>query len=156
MSSSISWQAYEYIHEPKSSDWYWAVGVISFSIAGASIIFGNVIFAILIVIAAGALIIHAHIEPRLVNFELNEKGVKVDKTFYPYKTLESFALEIHEMEVGIFAKILIKSKKTLMPLIILPVADTHPDDIQEYLSIFLPEEEHREGLGEKFMEWLGF
>lgn len=156
MSSLISWQAYEYIHEHKSSDWYWAVGVISFSAAGASIIFGNVIFALLILIAATALVIHAHKEPRLIDFELNEKGVKVDKTFYPYKTLDSFFVETHEMEVGTFAKILIKSKKTLMPLIIIPIADTHPEDVHEYLSIFLAEEEHREGLGEKFMEWLGF
>ena len=156
MLSSISWQAYEYIHEPKTSDWFWAVSVIGISIAGVSIIFGNVIFAILIMVASGTLIIHAHKEPRLVDFELNEKGIKIDKTFFPYKTLDSFVIETHETDIGTFAKILIKSKKTLMPLMVVPVAETHPEDVQEYLSIFLPEGEYHEGLGEKLMEWLGF
>lgn len=156
MESSISWQAYEYFHEPKTSDWYWALGVIAIAIAGAAIIFGNVIFALLVIIGATALAIHAHKEPKLVEFELNEKGVRIEKTFYPYSTLDSFAVETHETKIGIIAKLFIKSKKTLMPLIIVPIAGVHPEDVEEYLSIFLKEEEHRESMPEKVMEWLGF
>ncbi len=157
MESSISWKAYEYIHEPKSSDWYWALGVIGVAISGGAIIFGNYIFAILVIIVAASLAIHAHHhEPKLVNFELNEKGVRIDHTFYPYKTLESFDIETHETEIGTFAKIFIKSKKTLMPLIVIPIAEVHPEDIREYLSIFIDEGEHRESVGHRLLEWLGF
>ncbi len=156
MESSISWQAYEYFHEPKTSDWYWALGVVSIAIAGAAVIFGNIIFALLVIISAAALAMHAHKEPKLVEFELNEKGVRIEKTFYPYSTLESFAIETHETEMGLFAKLFIKSKKTFMPLIIMPIAEIHPEDVQEYISIFLTEEEHRESMPEKVMEWLGF
>jgi len=157
MESSISWQAYEYIHEPKSSDWYWALFVISLAILGAAIIFGNYIFAILVIVVTFSLAIHAHHhEPRLVDFKLNEKGVRINDVFYPYKTLESFDIETHETEIGTFAKVFIKSKKTLMPLIVIPIAEVHPDDVHEYLSIFLLEGEHRESLGHKLLEWLGF
>lgn len=156
MESSISWEAYEHIHEPKTADWFWALWVISLAIAGASIILGNYIFAILVIVAAGALHIHAHHLPRIVTFILNEKGVRIDKTFYPYKTLESFDIETHETEFGTFAKLFIKSKKTLMPLIVAPIAQVHPEDVREYLSIFLEEEEHHENVGEKILEWLGF
>ena len=156
MSSYIAWRAYEYQHIPKSSDWFWALGIIAVSIVGASLIFGNIIFAVMVVIAAVGLGIHANKEPRMVEVELNEKGVRIGKTFYPYKTLDSFCVEQHETEIGIFAKLLIKSKKTFMPLIVIPLAEVHPDDVHEYLSIFLLEEEHHESLGEKVMEWLGF
>ena len=157
MESMISWKAYEYIHEPKSADWYWALGVISLAIAGASIIFGNYIFAILVIIGAISLAVHAyHHEPKLVTFTLNEKGVKIDHIFYSYKTLESFDIETHETEIGTFAKIFIKSKKTLMPLIVIPIAEVHPEDVREYLSIFLEEGEHMESTGHRLLEWLGF
>jgi hypothetical protein len=156
MSSYIAWRAYEYMHIPKSSDWFWALGIITLSIAGASIIFGNIIFALMIIIASVALGIHAVKEPRMIDVELSEKGIRIEKVFYPYKTLESFCVEQHETDIGIFAKILIKSKKTMMPLMVIPIAEVHPDDIHEYLSIFLVEEEHQETIGEKLMEWLGF
>lgn len=157
MESSISWKAYEYIHEPKSSDWYWALGVIALAVFGAAIIFGNYIFAILTLIVAFSLAVHAHHhEPKLVDFELNEKGVRIDDILYRYKTLESFDIETHETEIGTFAKIFIKSKKTLMPLIVIPIAEVHHDDVREYLSIFLEEGEHTESLGHRLLEWLGF
>jgi len=157
MESSISWRAYEYIHEPKTADWYWALGIIGLSIAGAAVIFGNYIFALLAIVVIISLAIHAHHhEPRLVDFKLTEKGVRIDDIFYPYKTLESFAIETHETEIGTFAKIFIKSKKTLMPLIVIPIAEVHPDDIHEYLSIFIEEGEHTESIGHRLLEWLGF
>ncbi len=157
MESMISWKAYEYIHEPKSTDWYWALGIIALAIAGAAIIFGNYIFAILVIVVASSLAIHAHHhEPRLVDFQLNERGVKIDHIFYPYKTLESFDIETHETEIGTFAKIFIKSKKTMMPLIVIPIAEVHQEDVREYLSIFLEEGEHTESIGHRLLEWLGF
>lgn len=157
MESMISWKAYEYIHEPKSPDWYWALSVIGLAIAGAGIIFGNYVFGLLVVIGTVSLAVHArHHSPKLVTFTLNEKGVKIDHIFYPYKTLESFDVETHETEVGTFAKIFIKSKKTLMPLIVIPIAEVHPEDVREYLSIFLVEGEHMESAGHRLLEWLGF
>lgn len=156
MSPFISWRAYEYHHHPKGSDWFWALGIIAVSVAAASIIFGNLFFALMILIAAAVLGLHANQEPKLIDIELSEKGVRIDKLFYPYKTLESFCVEQHETDIGIFAKILIKSKKTFMPLIVVPIAEVHPDDIHQFLSIFLLEEEHQESIGEQVMEWLGF
>ncbi len=158
MSSSISWHAYEYHHTPKTSDWYWALGIISVSLAGAALIYGNGILAILIVVAAISLGIHAHRIPRLVDFELNEKGARIEHTFYPYASLESFAVEAHEHDIHdiVSAKVLLKSKKTFMPFIVLPMAEVSIEEVREYLSIFLKEEEHRESTEEKLLEYLGF
>jgi hypothetical protein len=157
MESSITWKAYEYITEPKTADWYWALGVISLALAGASLIFGNYIFSLLVIVIAVALAIHAHHhEPRLITVTLSERGVRLDHMFYPYKTLESFDIETHETEVGTFAKIFIKSRKTLMPLIVIPLTEAHPEDVRDYLSIFLEEGEHMESFGHRVLEWLGF
>ncbi len=156
MSSSISWKAYEYHHMPKTADWFWALGVISVSIAAISLIYGNIMFAILIIIAAIALAIHAHREPKLVDFELNEKGLRIEDTFYPYSSLDSYNIEAHDTDIGVFAKALIKSKRTFMPLIVIPLADVYIEEVDEYLSIFLKQEDHHETFEEKILEYLGF
>jgi len=48
----IEWDAHEYEHRERSPDWFWAVGIISVSVAVAAVIFGNIIFGILVIIAA--------------------------------------------------------------------------------------------------------
>jgi hypothetical protein len=158
---SIIWEAPEYHHVPKSSDWFWAVGIISASIVLLTFIYGNILLGILIIVGTFGIFMHANKEPMMREIELNEKGVRIGKRFYPYKTLESFWLEVHEVEHDefgnlIFAKLLIKSRKTLMPLIVIPVEYPDLDEIREFLMIFLIEEEHHEPLAQKLIEYFGF
>ena len=47
-SFKIEWDAHEYEHKERNRDWFWAVGIISVSLAVVAVIFGNIIFAILI------------------------------------------------------------------------------------------------------------
>ena len=86
------------------------------------------------------------------NFEINEKGITVEKVQYPYTSLESFWVEEN---VGL-PKVLVKSKKVMMPYIILPIEGVEPSHIREYLAQYLPEEEHHEPLLQYVMEYLGF
>ena len=148
----MNWQAYEYFHTEKTSTWFWVVGIISVTAAIISILLSNIILAILILVAAITLSMHAHKRPPLTNVELNEKGIVYDKIFHPYKSLDSFWVEEDH-----FPKILLKSKKTLMPLIVIPLMEVHPDMVREFLRNYLQEEE---GLAEPFlqkmMDLLGF
>lgn len=158
---SIQWEAPEFYHNPKSSDWYWALGIIAISIVILTFIYGNILLGIVILIGTVAVFMHADKEPIVREIELNEKGIRIDKTFYPYKTLDSFWLETHEIEHDeygnlIFAKLLIKSKKIFMPLIVIPVEYPDLEEIREFLSIFIEEEEHHEPLIQKLTEYLGF
>ena len=50
----LEWKGREYDHNPKSADWYWALGIIAVAATVAAILFGNYLLAVLIVIAAGA------------------------------------------------------------------------------------------------------
>jgi hypothetical protein len=153
--SPLRWQALEYHHEPKSTDWFWAVGIIALCVAITSIIYGDVLFAILILIAAGSLAIYAVREPDLVSFELNDKGVLIERKMYPYATLESFWVEEHN-NVHPHPKLLIKSQKLTMPLIVIPIDEVHPDEVRNFLLNYLAEEQHFEPLSQKVMEYLGF
>jgi len=149
----IAWQAHEYEHVEKSGDWYWIIGVVAIALALISLILENILFAVLIVVGAAVLMVHRAKHPRLLNFEINNRGVVTEKTLYPYKTLDSFC--ISDDEPG-RERLVVKSQKLFTPFIVIPVGETSSEMVRNYLLNFLEEEEHEESFAVQIMEWLGF
>ena len=148
----IEWDAHEYEHKERSSDWFWAVGIISISISVASVIFGNIIFAILILLSAFSLALFINRPPENVHVVITERGITKDKIHYPYSTLDSYWLDSDHPH----PKILLRSDKMFMPIIRVPIGDTDPIELDELLTQFLPEKYHSLPLVEKILEYLGF
>ena len=153
MENKISWKALEYKRKEKTADWYWAVILISLSIIIISFLTKNALFAVLVIISTSILLFISVTAPRLIHISINQKGVTVDKELYPFVTLDSFWVE-SKNEDNI--KILLKSKKILMPLISLPLEEQHHLDIREFLLQYLPEVEMHEPISQTIMERLGF
>lgn len=149
----IEWDAHEYEHKQRSPDWFWAVGIISVSVAIASVIFGNIIFGILVLISAFALSLFANRPPNTLHVAIDEKGVTRGKVRYPYQTLQSFWIDTEHPH----KKIILRSEKLLMPLIIVPLGnEVNAEQLNERLSNFLSEEFHSLPFVEKILEYLGF
>lgn len=142
----------EYDYHERSPDWFWAVGIITIALSITAIILHDVLFAFVIVLSGFVLSLYAARPPKEIDITLNEKGVRVEKVFYPYHTLESFWLEENEAS----SRVLIKSQRLVMPYIILPISDADPDDVHEYLLHHLPEVFHNESVLHKLMEYIGF
>ncbi|MEX0934825.1 MAG: hypothetical protein WDZ70_00675 [Candidatus Paceibacterota bacterium] len=149
---SFEWQAHEYEHSEKTTDWFWVVGLIAATLAVIAILMQNLLFALLIIIATIALLLLAVRKPRVIRFEINEKGVVVDELLYPFSTLESFWVEDRFFK----DKLIIKSQKPLMPLLIIPLEGVGPEETRQIMLQFLPEEEQEEPLSHSLMERLGF
>lgn len=151
----ISWQAYEFAHRPKTSDWYWAVGIITIAAVVASIFFNNLILAILLIVAVLSLLLHANKPPRLIEYHLTQRGVVIDNTLYPIATIESFWVD--EYENGI-AKLIVKSTKKMMVHIIIPlVPDVPADEVRHFFFQHkIAEVEQHEPVSHQIMEYLGF
>ncbi|OHA93121.1 MAG: hypothetical protein A3H52_02080 [Candidatus Zambryskibacteria bacterium RIFCSPLOWO2_02_FULL_39_26] len=150
--SKLSWQASEYLYKEKTADWYWIVGIITVSVALIAIILNNVIFAILIIVSSFTLSLFASKKPAIIDIEISNHGVTVGKTHYVYKDLDSFWVETREN----YPKILIKSKKVLMPYIIIFIENFSSEEVRDELLKYLPEEEHIEPFLEKLLLYLGF
>ncbi len=148
----LTWQAPEYHHYQRSTDWFWAVGIIVISVAVLAFVFHNALFGILILLSAGILIFFVLREPQDVNYEINTRGIVVGKELHPYLTIEAFWVETRHGE----PKIIIKSKKAVMPYIIIPVHEESADDVADVLREFLEEKELTEPASHKVMEYLGF
>lgn len=149
----FSWQAPEYTYKEKTSDWYWTVGIITAALVVTAIIFGNTLFGIVIAIGAFSLSLFASRKPNIVSVHISEKGIKIDKTLYPFHTIDSFYLHT-EHPTG--PKLLLKSKKMVMPLVSVPVNHNDHETLREFIAKHLKEEVFEEGLLQTIFDGLGF
>ena len=147
------WEAPEHHHEEKSGDWYWALGIIAIAAAAVAVIFSDVLFAVVILLAASTMIVVAHRKPKMMDFAVMTRGIRVGNELYPYSTLESYYIDEENLSGP---QLLVKSQKLFMPLLILPIPEEHVDDIEDLISARLPEEHLEEPLAHKLMEFFGF
>lgn len=149
------WEEHEYYFQEKTSDWYWAVGIIGVSIAILAIIFNNTLFAVLVLLSTFALSLFASKEPKVVRFEINKSGILIANTLFPFGTLDSFWVEDNK-HINRPSHLYIKSKKLIVPLIVIPLGQTNPEDVRDFLLDHLLETPHSEPLGQKILEYFGF
>ena len=148
----ISWNAPSHLYIEKGQDWYWAVGIITLAIAVVSFIFGNIIPGVFVIVAAIALVAHASRPATIVTYEINDRGIVADGILYPFVSLDSFWVPHDEYP----SKVIIKSRKLFMPLIVIYIDNINPESIREVLLHYIAETEHREPLLKKVMERFGF
>lgn len=149
-SSKITWQAYDREPTNNAPDWYWAVSIIALSITVTAIVLNNVLFAVLVILSTLALFLRTLQKPRLVNYELTNRGLWTNKDFQSFTTLESFWVEDNE------PKLILKAKGLITPLSIISLQSIDSQAIREFLQDYLPEEEQHEPLSKRIMEYLGF
>ncbi|MGC9605395.1 MAG: hypothetical protein ABSF56_01380 [Minisyncoccia bacterium] len=148
----ISWSAPAHLYTKKRPDWYWAVGIVTLALAAVSFMFGEVLTGIFIVVAAVALVLHASKPPQNVYYEVNDRGIVFDEKLYPFLSLDSFWIPHDEFP----PKVLLKSRKLFMPLIVAYISDVDPEEVREVLLKYIAETEHNEPFLKRFLEWLGF
>ena len=149
---NISWKAPEYMHTEKSADWYWITGIVSLTLAGISILLGNLVFGILIIVGVFTLVLYSVRKPGVVHVEILPTAVRVNDTLYPYVNLESFWVEEKELA----PRILFKTRKKVAPYVVILIGDASAHDIREELLLHLPEIKHSEPFLEKLLVYFGF
>ena len=148
----LRWSAYEHEHIDRGSDWFWALGVIAVSAALTSLLFGNVLFALLIVVAATTIGLIAKKPPELHEFEISDKGIRIGRTLHPYDTVISFWVDEEEEK----PLLLVDTVTFMTPNLIIPIGELHPDDIRERLRPHAEEVPMKEPIAHKILEFFGF
>lgn len=152
MADEITWTAPEFNYTPKGPDWYWSVGIITTTLVVIAFLSRNLLFAIVLIIGGLSLGYQAGQKPGIIEVTVNNRGIRIKDTLYPYSSLQSFWVENNPHE----QKLILQSQKTFMPHIITPVEDVNPEQLRHFLLQYLPEEQHKEPLSQKIMEYLGF
>lgn len=155
----IIWEAYHYVHYEKSSDWKWSVAIVSITISLISFMFANITFGVLVLIGTGALLMHALQAPKMLRFEINTTGIRVDQETWSFSDLKAFWIEDNK-EYHIPSRILFQTDDIMVATVVLPLPietdqkDIH--DIHEELVKILPERKISESIFQKLLEYIGF
>lgn len=151
--TKFSWQTPEYVHFEKSNDWFWTVGIITTALVITTVIFGDILFGIVLAIGAFTLALFASRKPNIISVDVTEKGVIIERTLYPYSALESFSVdEIHHHG----PRLILKSKKKVVPLVTVPIQHDDLEGLREYLETHLKPETFEQNLMHTIFEKLGF
>ena len=150
-SPTLRWSAYEHEHIERSSDWFWALGIIAVSVALVSVLFHNFFFAVIVAIAATVLGMIANIPPDLVEFEISDKGVRTGDTLHRFEEIISFWVD-EERERPL---LLVDTTKVMAPNLIIPIEHIDPRIVRAFLQERTTETRMKEPFSHKILEFFG-
>lgn len=147
----LRWSAYEHEHTPRGRDWFWALGIVAVCVALTSALFGNTLFAVLILIAALVLGMLANVPPDLAHFEISDRGIRTNGVMHGYEDIISFWVE-EELERPL---LLVDTTKLMSPNLIIPIENIDPHEIRTYLQERVTETPMKEPVAHKILEFFG-
>jgi hypothetical protein len=151
----LEWEGREYDHNPKSADWYWALGIIAVAGTIAAILFGNYLVAVLVAIATTSLALHAAKQPPLHRFRLVEQGIVIGEELHPFKRMTSFSV-LEDIEGILPPMISIKTESWMSPHLIIPLEGVDVDVVYAYFLHHVDEDAHHHAFVDLVAAWLGF
>lgn len=149
----LRWSAYEHEHIERTHDWYWALWIVAISVVVISVLLHDVLFAIIVIIAASAIALHSRTAPELVSFEVSDRGIRTGKTLHRYGEIISFWVED---EVGDRPLLLVDTTKWMAPNLIIPIEHIEPSVVRAYLKERAREVHMHEPWAHKILEFFGF
>ncbi len=149
--NKIEWSALEYSRKEHSTDWYWAVGLITLAIIVATIWTKSYLFALFILISSASLILFSLRHPQEVIFSIETKGLRMGRDNYPWEKIKGFNIRKREEQ----NKLLIEIDKYFLPVYTIPVPSELVAEIKETLLKVKPVLDLKESRSMQFIEKLG-
>ncbi len=152
----LSWRAREYEVQPKSAEWYWALGILAAAGVIAALIFNNILLAI--IIAVGAFVFAIAVSRPLpeVECKITPRGILVGHDFYPFSDLEAYWIHLHDPRDALASTLLLRHRSVTQPLIAIPLADSlDPRKVDAILREVLPAQEMYPPIMHRLLEWMG-
>lgn len=148
----LRWNGYEHEHVERGSDWFWALTIVTVCAAITAILLSDVLFAVLLIVAAGTIALLARHAPEVSTFEISVRGVRVDNVLHRYDEIISFWVED---EHDGHPLLLVDTTKFLAPNLIIPIHDIEPSLVRAYLKEHANEVPMKEPLSHKILAFLG-
>ncbi len=148
----LEWSVLEHPYKEKTADWYWILTILAFGGAVAAILFGDVLFALVIAIGAFTIALYAGRRPNQIRVAITKRGIVHDQDLHLYPHIDSFWVEDRFGEPTLH----FHCRKLLYPHMSVPLEDIDPELARDILINFLEEVEHHEPLIHRWATRLGF
>lgn len=151
MEPLLLWQCYEHVHEQRTRDWYWALGIIALAGAVASIVMSNVLFALIIILAALIWGLLSSQPPEITTIGIYERGLRIGEQLYPWSDVRSYWVDDEAEE----NQLLIDTKRMLSPNLVIALGELDPEVVRSTMERFAQEEYLHESLPHRLFQLLG-
>lgn len=147
------WDAVEFEHREKSTDWYWGLGIAVVAGCIICLISQNYLLAVLLLLGGVLLGFYANDKPHPVHVELSARGIKIDNDLYTHETMQSFWIYSDHRDRK---RIILTTGRSVMPQRIITMPEDIPaNNIRQYLLAFLEEKETKPSLIDLIAETIG-
>lgn len=140
---TFSWQLKNRQQKRRRTHWVILFIIIGLSLLILGLVQKNFIFIVLVLLSLFMFYRFNKISQVNMSFLINQQGVTIDKTLYPYDHLKSFWIFYAP---GGRQELSLESKKNIMPYIRIPLGNQNPKQIRDWLLQYLPEKEQEESL----------
>ncbi len=151
----LEWRGTEYDYNPKSADWYWALGIIAVAGTIAAVLFGNYLLGVVVVVAAVSLALHAAKRPSVHRFRLVEQGIIIGEELHTFERMISFSV-LEDIEGKHPPMISVKTESWLSPHLIIPLEGVNADTVFNYFLQHVEEDAHHHTFSDLVAAWIGF
>lgn len=133
----FDWVVNEYEKHERSKRWYVIMAVVGLGLLLFSVISGNYLFALVVVLFGIVLFLQDIQQPMEVAFAITEAGIVVGSTYYPFKEISKYWMIYNPPEVK---NIYFSTNSVLKHRLQVPLLDNDPRPIRDFLNQFLIED----------------
>ena len=134
----IEWTASEYISHEKSISWHGALfAAAAVLIVIVFVVSRDILSTIVIALSAVAMSVYAKKKPEQKAYRLDDQGVSINDSLYPYAAFKSFSI----VEEGSINSIWLKPLQRFSPTTVIYFPPDQEEAIEDLLSHYLPFEQ---------------
>lgn len=133
----FEWAVNEYEKHDRSKRWYIIMAVVGIALLLFSVISGNYLFTLVVVLFGIILFLQDMLQPAEVAFAVTEAGIVVGNKYYPFKEIASYWIIYNPPEVK---NIYFSTNNILKHRLQIPLLDNDPRPIRDFLNQFLVED----------------
>lgn len=133
----FDWEVNEYEKHDRNKRWYVITAIVGIALLLYSVISGNYLFALIVVLFGIVLFLQDMQQPMQVSFAVTETGIVVGSTYYPFKEITNYWIIYSPPEVK---NIYFTTNSVLRHRLQVPLLDNDPRPIRDFLNQFLIED----------------
>ena len=138
----LSWQTAEFEKHHRTKHWYFWMIIITAGLVGWSFWTGNVLFSLIILMAAIMIFMLGEKKPRAVPFSITNLGIVFGEKFVPYKDVDGFWIAYEPPDVK---NVYFDLKIFFTPRFTIDLGKENPVKVREVLLRHIKEDLKRDG-----------
>lgn len=151
----LEWTSYSREPIERSEDWFWGLIILAIFSAIISLIFGNILLALIIGLSAFSLYWHENQQTDVaVHVKIDKRGVQLNKELFTYEKIRSFWVE--ELKEDKPPTLILHYQRIFVPNIHIPIVGLSPEEVRQTMLRFGEEEKHKETFTEQIFDVFGF